>query len=128
MSAVALERPVPFSSGPRAADAAAPLPEPVPAANGDIEPWELTSELVLVCPEVRRRSRELLPQRDPNAFLARARQPIVQAASAEKRQPAFGLPTVAIAYTLLRLAELAVWGFALVGALVALALFADAVH
>ena len=41
-----------------------------PGTNGDIEGWELQSELVLVCPEVRKRARELLPERDPDAFLS----------------------------------------------------------
>src|SRR5215211_790098 len=35
----------------------------------EIELWELHSELVLVCPEVCRRALELLPERDPDAFL-----------------------------------------------------------
>ena len=37
----------------------------------EIELWELHSELVLVSPEVCRRALELLPERDPDAFLAR---------------------------------------------------------
>ena len=37
----------------------------------EIELWELHSELVLVSPEVCRRALELLPERDPDAFLVR---------------------------------------------------------
>jgi len=45
------------------------------AASMEIQPWELHSELMYVDPEVRRRALELLPERDPYAFLARAPSP-----------------------------------------------------
>ena len=57
------------------------LAEPEPAANDEFEPWELHSELVLVCPEVKKRALELLPERDPDAFLARARDPVFAVAA-----------------------------------------------
>jgi hypothetical protein len=37
--------------------------------GADTEPWELHSELALVCPEVRRRALELMCKRDPYDFL-----------------------------------------------------------
>jgi hypothetical protein len=40
------------------------LHEAVSEKNRDIEPWEVHSELVLVCPEVCERARALLPERD----------------------------------------------------------------
>jgi len=45
-----------------------PESEPEPS-NWEIELWELHSELALVCPRVPRCARELLPDRDPQAFL-----------------------------------------------------------
>jgi hypothetical protein len=100
-----------------------------PATNRDPEPWELHSELVLVCPEVRERARELLPERDPDAFLARPREPVFRpVATPDQAQPSASLPAAVLVYTLWRFAETARTAlFVFVGA-VALALLAEALH
>jgi len=100
-----------------------------PATNADPEPWELHSELVLVCPEVRERARELLPERDPDAFLARTRAPVfLPVATPDQVQPAASLSAAVLGYTLWRFAETARTAlFVFVGA-IALALLAEALH
>jgi len=109
--------------------AATPSDERKPPTSGDIEPWELHSELVLVCPEVCERARELLPERDPDAFLARAREPIsLPAGMADDAQPVTSLFVAAFGYVLLRLAETARSALFVVGGVVALALLAEALH
>src|SRR4051812_29459968 len=66
------------------------------------EPWELHSELALVCPGVRKCALERLPLRDPDAVLRRARPIEVPKASAnEPISPA--LPNSAAVYVLWRL-------------------------
>ena len=89
-----------------------------------VEPWEIHSELVLVSPEVCERARELLPPRDPDAFLVR--RPRVVAAI----EPAsdLGLPTALVGYTVLRLAQTARFALIVVGFVVALALIAQISH
>jgi hypothetical protein len=89
-----------------------------------VEPWEIHSELVLVSPEVWERARELLPHRDPDAFLRRP--PRVAAAIDPAGQP--GLPTALVGYTALRLAETARSGLIVVAFVVALALLAQISH
>jgi hypothetical protein len=105
------------------------LHEALSEKSRGIEPWELHSELVLVCPEVSERARELLPERDPYAFLARLRDPTSRPASTVDEAERAGSFSVAVlAYTLWRLVETARSGFIAVGAVIALALLADALH
>jgi hypothetical protein len=100
-----------------------------PATNGDPEPWELHSELVLVCPEVRERARELLPERDPDAFLARPREPVLlPAGTVDEAHHTTSLPVAVVGYALWRLAETARSALVAVGAVVALALLAQVLH
>lgn len=94
----------------------------VSAAVVEIQPWELHSELVLVSPEVWRRSLELLPDRDPDAFLVGPRR-----APAEPRLP-HGLPAAVFGYALWRLVGAARFSLLAVGGLVALASLAEALH
>jgi hypothetical protein len=105
------------------------LAEREPATNEDIEPWELHSELVFVCPEVKKRALELLPERDPDAFLARAREPVSHAAGlADDAEPATRLPVAVFGYALWRLAETARTALFVVAGVVALALLAEVLH
>src|SRR5438874_3849344 len=100
-----------------------------PGANRDIEPWELHSELVLVCPEVRKRALELLPKTDPDAFLARVRElasPVVAGADAVALPP--NLPVAIVGYALWRLAETVRSALVVAIAVVALALLAEILH
>ena len=87
-----------------------------------VEPWEIHSELVLVSPEVCERARELLPVRDPDAFLARPLE--VRARSA--KEPS--LPIALAGYTALRLAETAQSALIVTVFVVALALLAQVSH
>jgi hypothetical protein len=89
-----------------------------------VEPWEIHSELVLVSPEVYERARELLPPRDPDAFLTA--RPRVAAASETVREP--GLSTALLGYTVLRLAETARSALIVLGFVVAFALIAQVVR
>src|SRR2546423_12464784 len=80
VSAVAFDPPLAFEQRPftvaREPEGDSPAEsraKGTPATDSIIKPWELHSELVLVCPEVCNRARELLPQRDPDAFLSAAR-------------------------------------------------------
>jgi hypothetical protein len=88
----------------------------------DVQPWELHSELVFVSPEVARRARDELPERDPDAFLTRP--PSVAAAPAE--EPAAG--KAALRYSLWRLGQAVRFGLVLVALVVALALLAELLH
>jgi hypothetical protein len=89
-----------------------------------VEPWEVHSELVLVSPEVCERARELLPLRDPDAFLVR--RPRVAVATETSSQ--LGLPTALVGYTVLRLAQTTRSALIVVGFVVALALIAQISH
>jgi hypothetical protein len=101
-------------------------PEP---SNAEIELWEMHSELALVCPKVRKCARELLPERDPYAFLDRPRAPISPASDAADEAPyPENLPFAILGYTLWRLAETARTALLALGAVVALALLAQLLH
>jgi hypothetical protein len=105
------------------------LHEAVSEKNRDIEPWEVHSELVLVCPEVCERARALLPERDPDAFLARLREAAPALETAPDAVAIAPSPSVAVvAYALWRLAETARAALVAVGAVVALALLAEVLH
>jgi hypothetical protein len=94
----------------------------VSAAVVEIQPWELHSELVLVSPEVWRRSLELLPERDPDAFLVGPRRaPVLPLLP-------HGLPAAVLGYAVRRLAGTARFAFIAIGGLVALASLAEALH
>jgi hypothetical protein len=97
--------------------------------NRDIEPWELHSELILVCPKVSERARELLPERDPDAFLSRLREPAPAVETAPDAVAIAPRPSMAVvAYALWRLAETARVALVAVGAVVVLALLAEVLH
>jgi hypothetical protein len=110
----------------RAAWSRARLVDEVKPTIGDIESWELHSELVLVCPEVCERARDLLPDRDPDAFLAETASQLAGAVAAARAKPS--LPVAVLSYALWRLGETARSAFVAVGAVVALALFAEVLH
>lgn len=92
----------------------------------DIQSWELHSELALVCPKVRKCARERLPERDPDAFLERPRAPISPSSDRADEAPfPESLSLAVLGYTLWRLAETARTALVVLGAVVALALFAQ---
>jgi hypothetical protein len=84
----------------------------------EIQPWELHSELVLVSPEVCRRALELLPERDPDAFLARSRE-----SSGELHGPV--RTAMVLRYAVGRLGHTARFALALGAGSVGLALIAE---
>jgi hypothetical protein len=101
----------------------------VPGTSTDVEPWELHSELVLVSPEVCRRALELLPERDPDAFLARPREPLaVPTVSGDDRELAPRLPLAVAAYALTRIAQTAWSGLLAVGLVIGLAFLVELLH
>jgi hypothetical protein len=121
MTAVAVE--IPFEL-PRGLDTV--LRRPEPATEGAVEPWELHSELVLVCPEVRR-ALELLP--DPDAAVVRPQPPrVVYASSVGEAPPRAGLPATALEYALWRLVATVRSGLVAASMPVAVALLAEALH
>jgi hypothetical protein len=100
-----------------------------PPTNGPIEPWELHSELALVCPEVRKRALALLAERNPEAFLTRTAEPISRVATTiYEAQQATSLPLAVVGYALWRLIETTRSAAIAMGAAVALALIAEIVH
>jgi uncharacterized membrane protein len=71
----------------------------------------------------------LLPERDPDAFLARVREStLLPAPVDDELQVSTSLPTAFLAYVLWRAVETASCAFVAVGAVVALALLAEALH
>jgi hypothetical protein len=101
---------------------AAPRFQQVPRS---VEPWEVHSELVLVSREVYERALELLPERDPDAFLAR---PPVTAFAAVEAERGASLPVAVFGYALWRLAETGRSALWTVGVVIGLALLAQVVH
>jgi hypothetical protein len=120
---VALELPVELRRGlPTALEEAV---EPM----DDIEPWELHSELVLVSPEVCRRALELLPERDPYAFLDRPREPILlPVAPVDEEDPEPSLRRAVVGYAAQRLFDTARFALYAIGGLAGLASLAELLH
>jgi len=137
MTAVAVEtrhaferrlRAVPREEGTSTRERASVL-EDVSEKNGQIEPWELHSELVFVCPEVSERARQLLPDRDPDAFFIMLPEPASrQAAGVDTVATAPNLALAVVGYALWRLAETARTGVITVAAIVALTFLAEVLH
>jgi hypothetical protein len=115
---------------PDASPVGATPDEPKSASDAHIQPWELHSELVLVCPEVCERARELLPERDPDAFLAGPREPdrLPAAGTVDEAGHTTSLPLALGGYAVWRLFETARIALFTIGGVVALALLADALH
>jgi len=105
------------------------LSEVVSATNRGCEPWELHSELVLVCPEVRKLALELLPKSDTAPFVARPREPVLlPMGPVDNTQRTTNVPAAVVGYTLWRLLETARIAFFTAGVVVALALLAELLH
>jgi hypothetical protein len=101
----------------------------MPFTSADVEPWELHSELVLVSPEVCRRAQELLPERDPDAFLVKLRQtPIAAPISIDEREVGPALPVALASYGLWRVGQTARPALLALGLVVALASLAELLH
>ena len=97
------------------------LPALAATAPTDFEPWELHSELVLVCPELRRRSLELLPEA-ADVLVKRPRPVVVVSAPAE--EPALPHSSI-LRYAVRRVGEMTRLGLAIVGTVFVLAMLAE---
>jgi hypothetical protein len=116
-----LVRPLQFETPPR--PALRPVADPPTApAPADFESWELRSELVLVCPELRQRSLELLPEPASDALAKRPRPVIVVPAPSE--EPALPHSSI-LRYAVRRVGETVRLGLTIVGAIFVLALLAE---
>jgi hypothetical protein len=107
-----------------------PSDERDPVPDRQIEPWELHSELVLVCPEVCERARKLLPERDPDAFLATGREPVLLPATRTIHEPQqrSSLLVALVGYAVWRLLETARIALFTLTAVIVLALLAELLH
>jgi hypothetical protein len=128
MSALAaVENPLQLVSPPRVAlrNVSGRIQE-TPAAFEDMHAWELNSELVLVCPELRRRSLELLAERDADLSQDRLPRPILlPSAAADDDQVTGGGADAVLGYTLQRVWDSMRLGFTIVGVLFTLAMLAE---
>ena len=125
MSAVAaIDNVVPLSRQPRAGLREVMPPVDASTRQADFQPWELNSELVLVCPDLRSRSLELLPDRAPELATTTPQRPIALPVSAvgEDEPDLLG---VVLRFAAHRLSEAVRFGLAIIGALVLLALLAE---
>jgi hypothetical protein len=101
----------------------------VPGTSSDVEPWEVHSELVLVSPEVCERALELLPERDPYAFMARPQTPVaVPSDAGDEREVTLGLPSLVALYGLWRIAQTLRAGLFAAGLVIAVALLIQLFH
>jgi hypothetical protein len=136
MTAVPVEKHLQLDAPPR------PALRPVahPRAHEDVQPWEIHSELVLVDPELRRRSLELLPEIDLDARLARPPEPIVLAPLAPPAPAAAPAPPATPAsvetepavesigflrYMVHRVIDITRFGLAVIGAIFVLAMLSE---
>jgi hypothetical protein len=127
MSVATLDSPLQFAD--RRTRALRPVPDPASSfeqtADADFQPWELHSELVLVCPELRRRSLELLPEHDPDASPVGLPEPLILPAAAAPPEELAPRAIDLLRYTLQRLGALARSGFTIIGAVFVLAMLAE---
>lgn len=94
--------------------------------DAEVEPWEVHSELVLVSPEVCRRALELMPERDPDAFLARPKQPSVAASGLIDQHAATpSLPLAVAVHVLWRIGQTARSGLLAAGLVITLVYLAE---
>ena len=128
MAAVAFDTALGFERRLRAVPRRPIVSDPEPLST-QIELWELHSELALVCPQVRKCARELLPERDPQGFLGRPRASI-SPRSDTAEEPPFpqSLSLAVVGYTLWRLADTARTAFLTLATVVVLALLAQLLH
>ncbi len=100
----AIESSVTFGSGRRA------MPERALVAEAAVERAQLHSELVLVCPELRSRLRELLPERASDGLVARSAGLLPAPTRSDRgSRHNFGLTAAVLAYAGHRLLETAFW-------------------
>jgi hypothetical protein len=128
LAAVAFDTPLTFERRLGAIPRQPIVSEPEPL-SAQIELWELHSELALVCPQVRNCARELLPDRDPDAFLERPSTRISRKSETADEAPSpESLPLAVIGYTLWRLADTARTALLALATVVVLALLAQLLH
>ena len=128
LAAVAFDTALGFERRLRAVPRQPIVSKPEPSST-QIELWELHSELALVCPQVRKCARELLPERDALAFLDGTAAPISTWSDMADEAPyPQSLPLAVVGYTLWRLAETARTALLALATVVVLALLAQLLH
>jgi hypothetical protein len=126
MSAVVLEKPLELDKAPWPALRTVDSPSTFAAAapvQADFQIWELHSELVLIDPELRLQSLQLLPEPASDA-LARSPRPIpvsVPVLADEPALPHYGI----LRYAVRRVGEMTRFGLAIVGTIFTLAMLAE---
>ena len=124
MSVLALETPLQLADRPpRALRLAGVSAAETAAANADIQPWELNSELVLVCPELRRLSLASLSEPDSGAVHAELQLPVTLPSPAQAQ---LGVePLGIVGYAGQRMGDTVRNGLSIIGALFTLAMLAQ---
>ena len=89
--------------------------------NGDAATWELHSELVLVCPELRRQSLALMPERAPDARPTPTAVPLHVVVEDEPSDE----PDSLLGFTVRQVAAMTRLGLQIIGAVVLLMVLAD---
>jgi hypothetical protein len=129
MSVSVLEKPLQVDAPPRpalrpVAHSSIPVDDGTPP-NEDFQPWELHSELVFVCPDLRRRSLELLPEPASDVLAGRPRPiPVSAPAPVPAGEPAVR-PVSLPRYALHRVGEMTRLGLTIVGTIFTLAMLAE---
>jgi hypothetical protein len=113
-------------AGTEPADGRPAMPRAL-AAEEPSAHWELHSELVLVCPELRRRARELMPGHDHDGLVTKPAAVLLDPARSRKpsRHDLRGPAAAVLVYAAQRLVELATFGLIAIGFLVVLVSLAD---
>jgi hypothetical protein len=127
MSAFALESQPQLVDRPRRAPR--PVADPVTSleqtagAPANLQSWELRSGLVFVCPELRKRSLELLPEPASDVLATRPRTPVF-AAPAPSDEPTLRSAGL-LRYAAQRAGEMTRMGLAIIGGIFAIAMIAE---
>jgi hypothetical protein len=111
---------------PRHALRPAPDLAAIEGRAAEFQPWELHSELVLVCPELRARSLDVLRRRAAAEGPTPAPPPAVIPRPGPEVEPPVLQAREVVAYTLRRAGESVRFGLTIVGLLVMLAMVAEA--
>jgi hypothetical protein len=123
MNAVALDTPVRPAAEPRGV--LRPVADLATDDAAEVQPWEAHSELSLVSPEVRQRLLELLPEPDTRRVPPEPRPSLPPPVAPQTQEPALRSREL-LRYILRRVGETVRLALTIVGAIVVLALLAEA--
>ena len=94
--------------------------------NGNVPTWELHSELVLVCPELRRQSLTLLPDPELVARPAATAEPPLSLRQVGPAEEPSNEPDSLLGFAVRQVAAMTRLGLQIIGAVVLLLMFAEA--